>query len=229
MVMKKITLSFCFLFLLTAGAVQAQRGGAQIRAGVNLANISVNDDGGVDDANTLSTFQVGVLTDIKLASIVYLQPGLIFSGKGAKVQRGTEGSLGYYKATVNPFYLEIPATVLLKIPLSGTSSFIAGAGPYAGIGISGKRKFESALFNSERSIKYSNDDPTTFSEEEGSGFGVLRRFDYGFNTTVGLEGKSVVLSANYGYGLAKLQSGTNSAEDNNNKNRVLSFTLGFKF
>ncbi len=228
MIMKKSIFSFSTLFLLLAGSVQAQKGGAQIRAGVNLANISVTDEGDVDDANTLSSFQVGVLTDIKLASIVHLQPGLIFSGKGAKVQRGSEGSLGYYKATVNSYYVEIPATVLLKIPLSASSSFNAGAGPYLGVGVGGKRKIESALFNSERSITFSNDDPATFNEEEGAGFGVMRRFDYGFNTTVGLEGKSIVLSANYGYGLAKLQSGTNSSADNNNKNRVLSFTLGFK-
>ncbi len=100
--------------------------------------------------------------------------------------------------------------------------------PQASARIESKRKFESALFNSERNITFSNDDPATFDEEEGAGFGVLRRFDYGFNTTVGLEGKSLILSANYGYGLAKLQSGTNSNEDNNNKNRLLSVTLGLK-
>jgi hypothetical protein len=33
---------------------------------------------------------------------------------------------------------------------------------------------------------------------------------------------------NYGLGLAKLQSGGNSSEDDRNKHRVLSFTVGFK-
>ena len=56
----------------------------------------------------------------------------------------------------------------------------------------------------------------------------MKRFDYGLNGLVGIETKSLVVSANYGLGLAKLQSGTNSGADNNNKNRVLSFTLGFK-
>lgn len=226
--MKKGILTLGALILLAATQVQAQGGNAQIRAGLNLANISVTDDGDVDQSNTLTSFQVGLLTDIRLAGLLHLQPGLVFSGKGSKVERGTDGSANYYKATVNPYYIEVPATFLLKVPMGGASRFIAGAGPYLGVGVGGKRKLESALFNSERSITFSDDDPTTFNEEEGSGFGVLRRFDYGFNTTVGLEGKSVVLSANYGYGLAKLQSGTNSSADNNNKNRVLSFTLGFK-
>lgn len=226
--MKTKLFSFCAAALLLAASANAQRG-AQLRAGVNLANISVNDEGGVNSANNLTSFQVGILTDIPLAGIVHLQPGLIYSGKGSKVERGEEGGLGYYKATVNPYYLEIPATVLLKIPLSANSRFIAGAGPYLGIGVAGKRKVESAFLNTERSIKFSNDDPTTFDEEEGAALGVLRRFDYGFNSTVGIEGKSLVLSANYGYGLAKLQSGTDNGADNNNKNRLLSFTVGFKF
>jgi len=37
-----------------------------------------------------------------------------------------------------------------------------------------------------------------------------------------------VLSANYGLGLAKLQSGTNSGADNNNKHRVISVNVGFR-
>jgi hypothetical protein len=64
--------------------------------------------------------------------------------------------------------------------------------------------------------------------EEGSGFGIMKRFDYGLNGTIGIETHQFVISANYGLGLAKLQSGSNSSADNNNKHRVLSFTVGFK-
>lgn len=226
--MKTSVLSFIAAVLLTGSAVHAQKGTTQVRAGVNLANVSVTGDGEVNNANNLTSFQVGLLTDIPLGGIVHLQPGVVFTGKGAKAERGNEGDLNYYKATVNPFYVEIPATVLLKVPMSASSAFIAGAGPYLGIGVSGKRKVESALFNSERNIRFSNDDPATFNQEEGAALGVLRRFDYGLNTTVGIESRSIVLSANYGYGLAKLQSGTNNGADNNNKNRVLSFTVGIK-
>jgi hypothetical protein len=56
----------------------------------------------------------------------------------------------------------------------------------------------------------------------------MKRFDYGLNGLVGIETEDIVLSANYGLGLAKLQSGSGSGDDNNNKHRVLSFTLGFK-
>ena len=89
-------------------------------------------------------------------------------------------------------------------------------------------KIAGLSYANERNIRFSNDDPTTLNYEEGAGFGIMKRFDYGLNGTLGLEGKTLVISANYGLGLAKLQSGSNSQADNNNKHRVLSFTLGFK-
>ena len=64
--------------------------------------------------------------------------------------------------------------------------------------------------------------------EEGAGFGIMKRFDYGLNGLAGIEFTKAVLSVNYGLGLAKLQSGTNSSDDNDNKHRVVSITLGVK-
>ncbi len=156
----------------------------------------------------LTSFQAGILGDFHLASIVYLQPGLLFTGKGTKTQSGTEGSANWYKATTNPYYLELPVTLLLKSP-TGAMKFFGGVGPYIAMGIAGKNKSEGAIFgtsfSSEKSIKWSNDDPTTLNAEEGAGFGIMKRFDYGLNGTVGIEGKSAVFSVNYGLGLAKLQ------------------------
>jgi len=82
-------------------------------------------------------------------------------------------------------------------------------------------------FKNEGAINFSNDDPTTGSEE-GAGLGIMRRFDYGLNGTAGLQLNNFLLSLNYGYGLAKLQSGANSSEDDQNKHRVLSLSVGFR-
>ena len=68
----------------------------------------------------------------------------------------------------------------------------------------------------------------TVDFEEGAGIGIMKRFYYGVNGTIGIEASKLVLSANYGWGLAKLQSGSGSGDDNSNKHRVLSFSLGFK-
>jgi hypothetical protein len=228
--MKMKTIAFFAAGLVLTAAAQAQK--ARIQGGINLANVSVTDNGRVDDAKMLSSFQVGIVGDFPLASIFSFQPGILYTGKGSKVQNGTEGNNGYYKQTFNPFYIEVPMNFVVKTPAVGGNRFFAGAGPYLGIGVAGKSKTEGqigvATYNVERDIRFSDDDPTTLNQEEGSGFNVIKRFDYGLNGTAGIEARSFVLSANYGLGLAKLQSGSNSSADNNNKHRVLSFTLGIK-
>jgi hypothetical protein len=231
MKMKILTLSTALLLIGFVSTAQ----NTQIRGGLNLANVSVTENGRVDKANQLTSFQVGILTDIKLgSSMLSLQPGILYTGKGSKVQKGTAGQAGYFKQTFNPQYLEVPLNLLVKAPIGSSSRFFVGAGPYVAMGIGGKTKTEGTRaltgdYSFERDITFSNDDPTTFDQEEGTGLGVIRRFDYGLNGTAGIEGKSVVLGVNYGMGLAKLQSGTNNNADNNNKHRVLSLSLGFKF
>ena len=226
--MTRKLIAFCVAVTLTAGA-QAQ---FRLQGGVNLANVSVNDNGRVDDSKTLTSFQVGLIGDVHLASLLYLQPGVVFTGKGTKSQSGDQNSATYYKATTNPFYIEVPVNLVIKTPPAGGTRFFVGAGPYIAVGVAGKNKVEgrylNAAFSSDEDIKFSDDDPTTTNYEEGAGFGIMKRFDYGLNGTAGIEGKSLTLAVNYGLGLAKLQSGSNSSSDDNNKHRVLSFTLGFR-
>jgi hypothetical protein len=220
------TIFFVFVII----AAQAQNSSAILRAGVNIANVTTTNDGSIDKANSLTSFQVGIIGNIHLASVLYFQPGIVFTGKGSKTQSGNTTDATYYRATSNPYYIEVPANLILKSP--GPVKFFAGAGPYLAVGVAGKNKadgkFLGASFSSEKPIKWSNDDPSTFDYEEGAGYGIMKRFDYGLNGTAGIETKKAVLSVNYGYGLAKLQSGSNSYADDKNKHRVLSFTVGIK-
>jgi hypothetical protein len=228
---KKLMVSGLVLLSFFISSVYAQKSSAIIRGGVNFANVSTNNDGDVDDAKTLTSFQVGIIGDLNIASFLAIQPGIIFTGKGTKTQSGNEGDANWYKATSNPYYIEVPVNLVFKTP-TGAVKFFAGAGPYIAIGIAGKNKVKGAVlgteFSSENKIDFSNDDPSTLDEEEGAGFGIMKRFDYGLNGLAGIETRNIVISANYGLGLAKLQSGSNSGEDNNNKHRVFSLNLGFK-
>ena len=218
-------------FSFFAFSVHAQKSTAILKGGLNLANVSINNNGGIDDAKTLASFQAGFIGDLNITSFFAIQPGLVFTGKGTKSQSGTEGSANWYRATSNPYYLEVPVNFVFKTP-TGLVKFFAGAGPYIAMGIAGKNKVEGAIlgagFSSENNIKFSSDDPSTLNEEEGAGFGIMKRFDYGLNGLAGIETSNIVIAANYGLGLAKLQSGSNAGEDNNNKHRVISFTLGIK-
>lgn len=227
--MKMKLLSLTAAFLLTATAYSQN---VRLEGGINLANVSVTDNGRINNANELTSFQVGIIGDARLTDFFYFEPGLIYTGKGSKVQSGNPSDLNYYKATSNPFYIEMPLNFVLKTPSVKGTRFFAGAGPYIAVGVNGKNtvdgKYAGLAFHTDNDIRFSNDDPTTLNYEEGAGFGIMKRFDYGLNGLAGIEGKTLVLSVNYGLGLAKLQSGSNSSADDNNKHRVLSFTLGFK-
>jgi hypothetical protein len=221
-----------FITCLYASFSRAQSG-IQIRAGFNKANITVNANGRVNRSDVLNSYQIGFFSDIRIGGPVYLQPGIIYTGKGSKVQRDIVGANGFYRQTFNPYYIELPLTFVAKVPIANVVNVFAGAGPYIAIGVRGDVTTEGttllgAGYKISKDVSFSGDDPSTFNEEEGAGFGIIKRFDYGFNGTAGIEVKSFVFSVNYGYGLAKLQSGTTNNQDNNNKHRVWSFLVGFK-
>ena len=215
------------VFSFTVFSAQAQ----SIRSGVNLANVTITNDGDIDDNKMLTSFQVGISGDVFITKHFFFQTGIYLTGKGSKTQSGSTTDATYFRATSNPYYVEIPANFVFKTdPLP--VKFFAGAGPYIAMGVAGKNKvdgkFLGTSFSSEENIKLSNDDPSTFDYEEGAGYGIMKRFDYGVNILGGIETRGAVFSVNYGLGLAKLQSGSNSSADDKNKHRVLSFVVGIK-
>jgi hypothetical protein len=223
-----------FLMLLGSSAVliaTAQKSSVILKGGLNIANVSVTSDGDVEDAKSITSFHAGIVGDLKLAKIFYFQPGILFTGKGSKTQSGQQSDANYYRATSNPYYIEVPANFVFKLPLGQTKLF-AGAGPYLAVGVAGKNKAEGRYlgfeFDNESDINFSDDDPTTLNYEEGAGLGLIRRFDYGLNGIAGIEFDKVLFSVNYGHGLAKLQSGSDNSSDDMNKHRVWSFSIGLK-
>jgi hypothetical protein len=239
--MKKLFVCASALCLFTIGASAqvkksttpaANKGRFMIKGGVNLANISVTDNGRVSDANMLTSFHAGIGADLPLSEGLSIQPSLLFTGKGAKTEEGSSTSTTYYlKSTSNPFYLELPVNLVGKIPLSEYTRIYVGAGPYVAMGIAGKNKVDSKIAgfssHSEQNIVYSNDNPFTRPEENG-GYGKLKRFDYGLNAVAGLDFNKFAIGAGYGYGLAKINSNTSNNANDKGKHRVLSFSLAVK-
>ncbi len=202
-----------------------------VKGGINLANISVTDNGRVNEANELNSFHAGFAIDFPLCDYFSIQPGFLFTGKGSKTQVNNPGDNFYYKATSNPMYLELPLNFVAKLPLTQTSTFYLGAGPYAAMGIAGSNKVEKQILGvtsySNSDIRFTNDDPTT-SQEENYGYGKIKRFDYGLTAMAGLELSRFVLGASYGYGLTKINSGTDNNANDKGKHRVLGFSIGLK-
>lgn len=216
--------------VITAVALSAQAQKTYVQGGINLANISKSNDGSTEDNNTLTTFNVGIMHRFGLSPIVDLESGLLFTGKGAKAETYFNGGNDYVKSKFNPLYVEVPLNLLVKLPIGMGSNIFFHAGPYAAVGVAGKSKSETKLLgltsSSEKSIEFSNDDPFT-SEQEDASYSKLKRFDYGLNFGGGFSFKRVMLRANYGLGLAKINSteSDNSVNDKN-KFRTASISLG---
>ncbi len=236
--MKKVFVLACSVGLMSAAFAQTNSaktnpGGLYLKGGVNLANISVSPSGNVDEAKMLTSFHVGAVADLRLASFLSFQPGLVVTGKGSKTEIYTTNSTtdNYYKIKTNPIYLELPANFVFKAPISTGSNLYFGAGPYVAMGIAGKTKGEQRFLgvgsSYERDIEFNNDDPLT-SQQEDASVNKLRRFDYGANALAGIQTGKFMIGVNYGYGLSKIGSTeSNNNDDNKNKHRVWSISLGF--
>ena len=72
--MKKMALVMAFGVI--AATVNAQDNKLYLKGGYNLANVSVDGDGAVDDARSLSSFHAGLMVDLPIgAGLLSLQPG----------------------------------------------------------------------------------------------------------------------------------------------------------
>jgi len=232
---KKSTLILAFVSFLTLN-LSAQKDGEKdnrsyIKAGLNIANVTISDDGHLENSNNLFSFHAGIVKDLRVAPMLYLQPGVLFTSKGLKSSSGKSTDASYFTATTNPNYIEVPLNIMVKLPINKAKLFF-GAGPYGAVAVGGKNKAEGKIlgvaFESEKKIQYGDYDENESTEiEDLTGIGKMKRFDYGVNATIGFEASHMFLSGNYGYGMANIQSVSNS-ETEINKHRVISISLGFR-
>lgn len=231
---KKIILCVAALAMSFAAMSQVRVG---VKGGLNLANISVDNDGSVDNKKTLPAFHVGVLADMPLIkNVLSFQPGVFYSSKGSKLESGSKGTPTvtnpYSKYTTNPQYIEVPLNFVGKIPLSEDCRLFAGIGPYFAFGVAGKNKYEfnNGVVNTTGKSDIEWDDDTPFNNDDpNQGWNKYRRFDWGGNLMVGAEISNFLVSAQYGLGFNKINSGEENTSDNKSKNRVFSVSVGFLF
>ncbi len=221
--MKKMTAVFIVSLMATIG-VKAQ---TYVQGGLNLANITSTNDGQTQSNNWLPTFNVGIMSRFGLSHTFDLESGLLFTGKGAKAT-STFGS-DYVTSKFNPLYLEVPLNAVLKLPLSANakSNVFFHAGPYIAVGVAGNSTTDTQLggvqSHSSSAIKFSNDNPFT-SQQDDAAYNKLKRFDYGINLGGGIDFGKLLLKANYGFGLAKINS-TESNNSVNSKNKFRTFSI----
>ena len=216
--------------LLTATGICA-RAQFYVQGGLNLANITKTKDGQTEKNNLLPSFNAGFMGRFGLSDVFDLESGLLLTGKGSKAETFFSDN-NYIKTRFNPIYLEVPLNAVIKFPLEAKSksNIFINAGPYIAVGVFGKsktdQKFGAITSSSGSDIKFSNDDPFT-SEQDDANYNKLKRFDYGINLGGGIDFGKFILKANYGLGLAKINSTqTDNSVDDRNKFRTFSVSAG---
>jgi Outer membrane protein beta-barrel domain len=186
------------LILLTLGcslfsAVLFAQSGTSLglRAGVNFQNLNGKTAGGDNLENKIKTgFNAGVNAQLALGPEVYIQPGLLFSTKGAKSD-GTDDK-------INISYLELPVNFIYR-PEFNSGHILLGAGPYVAYALGGQFKPETG---SDVDIKFS-DDITAAQALTGTPY--VKHFDAGVNVLAGYEfSNRLSFQLNAGLGLLKI-------------------------
>lgn len=203
-----------------------------LQGGINLANITTTTSGKTENNNVLTTFNAGILGRLNLSTTIDIETGLLFTGKGSKAETffGANKDDNYIKTQLNPLYLEVPLNLILRVPLEKRTNIFFNAGPYIAMGVAGKANSESKFLgvssSAKSDIKYNNDNPFT-SDQEDAGYDKLKRFDFGLNAGAGFDLGKIIIKANYGFGLTKINSTqSNNNADDKNKYRTISVSLG---
>ncbi len=217
-------------FLLTLFSFISADAQIYLQGGLNLANITKTNDGQTEKNNILPSFNAGVMGRWGLSKELDIETGLLFTGHGSKAETYFNGGNDYVKSKFNPYYIQAPLNVVVKIPVTKTSRVFFHAGPYIAIGVAGRSKMESKIgpltSSSSRSISFSNDNPFT-SQQDDAAYDKLKRFDYGLNAGAGFEFEHLILKLNFGLGLTKINSTeSNNSQNDKNKYRTLSFSVG---
>ena len=190
-----------------------------IRAGVNFQNINGDDPNGDDlDLKMKTGFHIGVNAEIPIATDFYLQPGVLFSTKGAKSDVDDD-------IKVKLSYIEVPINFLYK-PVLGSGKLLLGIGPYVAFAVGGK---VSDANGKDTDIEFENE--ITLAQY-GSATPYVKRLDVGGNLLVGYE-LSSKLSAqlNAQLGMVKINPKITgiSGDDSKWKNTGFGVSLGYRF
>ncbi|HRO48128.1 porin family protein [Agriterribacter sp.] len=125
--MKYVTLSLAAALLLSVPAL-SQNFQLGLKGGVNMSNFRGNDYQDVK-ANTLVGFHAGAFVNLRFGAILSVQPELLVSSQGAKLESSTQKE--NFKAT----YATLPIMVKLQSPRGG---LYIEAGPQFGLKVSDK-------------------------------------------------------------------------------------------
>ena len=201
---KVLVVTVLAVAVLTAGYAQGQfKFGA--RAGLNFTNMKFEASGISISPKMKPGIQLGLVGEYGLSESLFFQPGILFAQQGCKLDGKLFGESGEFKLTLN--YVQVPLNFQFKTDVGG-ALLLLQAGPYGGIGVSGKYKYD----------KESED--VEFGDS-----GDFKTFDLGLGIGAGLQFDNIQVGIGYNIGLADISTESGLT----NKNSGLTFTLTYFF
>ena len=231
--MKKIVM----LAVMAAGMVfsaTAQESGFGIRARLNLSNVNNKYDGEVASGESKSDyeydfknrvgFNIGLIYDWGISESFYIQPGLYFTTRGAKIEESEEDYKYEEKWKLN--YLQIPILASYRIALTDNVKWHINAGPYLAIGVGGKVKWEETYDGDTDKGDYKAFG--TADEDSDEEKGGLKRFDAGLSFGTGVSINKFYIGLTYDLGLVNAAD-KDTWKDYKMRNRNFSIGVGYNF
>ncbi|MBK6498547.1 MAG: PorT family protein [Saprospiraceae bacterium] len=132
-----------FTLLVVCGFIYVSNAQLGVRAGLNFSSYSVKGGGVSLNSDSQVGFHFGLTNDFKLTDNITFRPGLLYSGKGGKLDVLGES------LPLNLSYLDIPLSFVYNF--SGSDSgFFAEVGPYVSMLLAAKSDGEDVKdsFNS---------------------------------------------------------------------------------
>ncbi len=218
--MKKVFLTAIAVLGFMTTQAQEVRFGA--KAGLNMASIDSNDDEGIDLSSRIG-LHIGAFAEIMLSDKFAFQPELLYSTQGSKYDYSqTDSGFGYEIVSTNEGvtkldYINIP----LMAKYFATEKFFIEAGPQVGFVINKTAEVDYSIVTTFGGTS------TTQSGSESSDLEDVSSLDFGLNFGLGYDfTENIFASARYNLGLGNVYDGEGDYEQ---KNRVFSVSLGYKF
>jgi hypothetical protein len=153
--------------------------------------------------------------DLAEVSMINLQPGILYSIKGAKADGSDD--------KINLSYVEVPVNFVYK-PELGAGRLILGFGPYVAYAVSGKFKYDNG---SDEDIEFENE----ITPIQAAAGNYVKPLDAGANLLFGYEfANKLSLQLNAGLGLVNINPKVEGIDtDAKTKNTGFGVSLGYRF
>ncbi len=209
----KLTYLLLLAATLCISKVQAQTFTA--KAGLNLGNVKEKGGGGINpDYNMNPGFHVGMAVEFPINTWLAVEPAVLFDQKGAKYNQSILGT--DIDASIRLNYIDIPVNLKVSQKMENDMRIFATAGPYLGIGLSGKIKGDVGGQKVDEKVIWGS------SEDD-----MYKRMEVGATFGAGVEFNMIQVGLSYDLGLSNVSAVT--IDDYSSKNRVLRFSVGYRF